>query len=201
MNSSDVAYQQILAAWVSAGAAIVQAVGAIAAIIVAIQLARSSAKREREADVAATRRLEAADRAQIERDERAEQAQETRLQRAKNDVHNAIIQRVTSLGFLAADECQSEVDSARSFFSENTASVIGGFASTRLAELRESLPRIKEETGDIELLEALSDLQDRVRPISTKGATGPEYIAALQTELSNIFGCIGAVESLRRPEI
>ncbi|WP_140882559.1 hypothetical protein [Muricoccus nepalensis] len=65
MTPEDLAYQQLVAAWVSAGAAVVQAIGAVAAIISAVHLARSaerrasevqlnSLKREREAEIART---------------------------------------------------------------------------------------------------------------------------------------------------
>ena len=62
-----------------------QATGAVAAIIVSIQLARSSARREREANEAATRRMANADRAAAERAVEADRAAETRIQRAKDE--------------------------------------------------------------------------------------------------------------------
>lgn len=68
-----------IAAWVSAAAAVIQAIGAIAAIIYSGKLARDSAEREKAADAAAARREEAAIAAQAEREQLAAIAQEDRL--------------------------------------------------------------------------------------------------------------------------
>lgn len=177
----------------------VQAVGAIAAIIVSVQLARSSARRERQADEAAARRMAEADQAQRDRDSAADRAANLRIERAKIEEHNSIVQRITSWGLLATDECQSEVIGARQFFSANTGTVQGGFRSRRLAELRERLSRLDEGIGDIELLEAIGVLRDLVQPHEIKGETGPDYITALEAQLSRIFDALGEVEALRRP--
>ena len=198
VNSADVAYQQILAAWISAGAAVVQAIGAVAAIIVSIQLARSSARREREADAAATRRMADADRAAAERAADADRAAEARIQRAKDDAHNNLIERITSLGVLATEECQGQVAQAALDYAVNTGMVSGGLSARRLHELRERLPTLKHETADVELLEAISDLQDVVQVSQVTGHGGPAYVEALKGELDRIYVALHAVDDLRR---
>lgn len=199
MNPAEVGLQQVYAAWVSAGAAIVQAIGAVAAIVVSIQLARSSARREREADAAATRRLEAADLAQRERDAAADRAVEARIERGKVEAHNTLIDRVTSLGLLAADQCRSEVDDARAKLTGSGDNIIGGaFKSARVQELHEALPQIKHATTDVELLEALSALQDQILPEKFNVIGGVNYVAAVEAKLQRIYSALEAIEALRR---
>lgn len=199
MNPADVALQQVYAAWVSAGAAIVQAIGAVAAIIVSIQLAQSSARREREADEAATRRLEAADAAQVRRDAEADRAAEARSERAKVEVHNALIDRVTSLGFLAADQCRSEVIAAKARFTGTGDNVIGGaFDTSRVRELRDALPQIKLSTTSVDLLEALSILQDQIIVEKFNVIGGTNYVVAIEGKLQRIFSALHGVDTLRR---
>jgi hypothetical protein len=177
----------------------VQAVGAIAAIVVSIQLARSSAKREREADAAATRRMEAADAAQLRRDAEADRAAEARSERVKIEVHNAVIDRVTSLGFLAADQCRSEVIAAKARFTGTGDNVIGGaFDTLRVRELRDALPQIKLSTTSIDLLEALSVLQDQIIIEEFNVIGGANYVAAIEDKLQRIFLALHGVETLRR---
>jgi hypothetical protein len=198
MNAADVAYQQVLAAWISSGAAVVQAVGAIGAIIVSIQLARSSARREREADEAAARRMAEADRAAVERAAEADRAAEARIKRAKDDAHNDLIERITSLGVLATEECQSQVEQSARDYAINTGTVMGGFSARRLHELRERLPALKQETADVRLLEAISDLQDVIQVHQVQGQGGPAYVEALKAELTRIYDALHVVDEQRR---
>lgn len=199
MNPADVAYQQVLAAWIAAGAAVVQAVGAIAAIIVSIHLARSSTRREREAEAAATRRIEAADQAQRERDAAADRAVEARIMREKTEAHNGLIERVTSLALLAADQCRTELNQNRSRCSGTEGRLIGeAFTSSRLTELRDALPHIKNATGDVELLEAISALQDQITPEKIEVVGGSNYVAALEAKLERMFDAMAEIEALRR---
>ncbi len=177
----------------------VQAVGAVAAILVSVQLARSSAKRERQADEAAARRMIEADAAQRAREVAADQAAEFRLEKAKIEAHNGVVQRVTTWGILAADECRSQLISERQFHINRTGSAQGRFNSPRLAEMRERLARLEDEVSDIELAEAIGTLREVVQAREIKGDTGPEYIDALEAELARIFDALGAIESLRRP--
>jgi len=198
MNSSDVAFQQVAAAWISAGAAIVQAIGAVAAIIVSIQLARSSARREREADEAAARRMADADRAAKDRAVEADRAAEARINRAKDETHNNLIERITSLGVLATEECQAQLEQAARDYAVNTGMVMGGFSARRLNELRERLPTLKHETANVELLEAISDLQDAIQSNQVQAIGGAAYVEALKAELDRIYGALHAVDDLRR---
>lgn len=74
----DVARQQLLTAWIQAAAAVAQAVGAIAAILISVKLAKDAAAREIAAEHAATLR---ADRAEVEARMRAEAAEAAALAR------------------------------------------------------------------------------------------------------------------------
>lgn len=187
MTPADVAYQQVLAAWISAGAAAVQAIGAIAAIIISIQLARSSARREQEAEAAASRRMEAAD-----------QAAEARIQQAKNEAHNNTVQRITSLGVLAVEACEEQIAQATSAYAANTGMVSGSLHNRRLAQLRDRLPELKKEAVDVELLEAISDLEDLVAFEPVRGEGGAAYVAALRADLDRLYNALHQVDSLRR---
>ena len=187
MSVQWAASQQVFAAWVSAGAAIVQAVGAIAAIIVSIQLARSSARREKEADAAAERRIVA-----------AEQAAEARIARSKVEGHNSLIERITALGVLATDEAKSLISDQRASYAANTGTVIGDLSGVRLTELRNALPDIKLATSDVELLEAINGLHDTLAPDRVEAEGGAAYAAALEAKFDEIHDSLMAIDGLRK---
>lgn len=75
--------QEELTAWISAGAAIVQAIGAIAAIWFSISLARASERRSIEAERASVAREVAAEAASITRADAAERRSEARERAAR----------------------------------------------------------------------------------------------------------------------
>jgi hypothetical protein len=79
MNEADLASQQLLTAWVSAGASVVQALGAVAAIIAAVVLARSSERRASDAEAKADRRALDAERDSVRRAEAAELRADERM--------------------------------------------------------------------------------------------------------------------------
>ena len=170
----------------SAGAAIVQAVGALLAIAVSIQLARSSAKREKEADAAATRRAEGADQAATSRAIAAERAADERVERGRREQHNNLIDRILSITTLAIDECKSELNGALTDYSDTADEIQGGFVSRHLTELAERLPALKQETFDVSLIQIISKLQDSAARRRIIGTGGKGYAAALQSYLNNV---------------
>ena len=93
---ADLAHQQLVTAWIQAGAAIVQAAGAIGAIAVSIQLARSSGKRERRAEESAARRADEADRRAAERIQAADRAAIRRDDVERVVRHNSIVDRLSA---------------------------------------------------------------------------------------------------------
>lgn len=198
MTTSDVAYQQVLAAWISSGAAVVQAIGAVAAIVVSIQLARSSARREREAGLAAERRMADADRAAARRAAEADRAAEARIGRAKDEVHNNLICQITSFGVLAVEACKAQIEEAGRDYTINSGMIIGGLSAPRLHELRERLPALKHETANVELLEAIGDLQDVIQIKQVQAQGGTAYVEALENQLAQIYEALHAIDDLRR---
>ena len=78
MTDAALASQQLLTAWVSAGASVVQAVGAVGAIIAAVVLARSSEQRASNAEAKADRRALDAERESVRRAEAAERRADER---------------------------------------------------------------------------------------------------------------------------
>jgi hypothetical protein len=185
-------------AWISAVAAVVQAVGAVAAIWYSGKLARDAAAREIAADAAATRRMKEADEAAAKRAEAAERAAEERARALKNEAYNDLIERVTSLGILAADDCNAQIQVEKGYYLKNTASVTGSFVNRHIAELRDRLPLLKAETVDVELMEAIAELQEAIEPRSFRGNTGAAYLEIMRSEVDKIYNCLNAIERLRR---
>jgi hypothetical protein len=109
-----------------------------------------------------------------------------------------VIERITSLGVLAPEECQSQVEQSTRDYAINTGTIMGGFSTRRLHELRERLPILKQETADVRLLEAISDLQDVIQRNQVQSQGGPAYVEALKAELARIYDALHAVDGLRR---
>ena len=107
----QMAQQQVMAAWVSAGAAVVQAAGAVAAIWFTGKLARESAKREETARLASEARERLADEAAERRAREADQAADRRVREAGEAAaaqEGRLAQQSTSRARIAAFEVRLE---------------------------------------------------------------------------------------------
>lgn len=91
MTPDALAAQQLWAAWVAAGAACVQAIGAVGAIAISVKLARDSARREVEAQSRSEEREAAAEAASIARERAADEAATNRLREQSTDERRAFI--------------------------------------------------------------------------------------------------------------
>lgn len=91
-------------AWISAGSAVVQAVGAVVAIVYSGKLARDAASREKAADEANSRRIEEANAAAVEQRRLDTEAAELREMEAGRSRHNEPIVTSIDAATLAVNE-------------------------------------------------------------------------------------------------
>jgi len=170
LAQQNLAQQQTFAAFVSAGAAVVQAIGVVAAIIASIVLARQSAnredaarmaaaERERQADEAAERRARAADEAAERRSAQAIAAQLEAHTTASQAAHENLVTRaleLTGKGLILLDAQIADWDSKASAGVQTNWGG-GNFSSTQFNDIREALALLRDEAlADTDLNLAIS---------------------------------------------
>ena len=164
----DLQRQQMAAAWISAGAAAVQAIGAFLAIWFSVTLARDSAKRERDAEIASAHRIAAAEAAAL-----------TRAKSAETKAHNAPLEVVLSLGDLYLSYLEKEA--AR--FSLITDGASYGFRVDQAdaQNLREAVALAKAKISGAEEVKALNEIEALTR------ANGSNYQIAQANQVAATF--------------
>lgn len=146
LSSDALVQQQLITAWVSAGAAVIQAIGAIAAIWVSVQLARSSAKRAAEAERAALEREAAAERRAEERAAAADAAADARIARALASEQDQLVDAIIALGTELFDEVDLALEKAKVRFEGKRVTVSGGHAPELVSKLDELFPEWKPDS-------------------------------------------------------
>ena len=186
MTPAEIGQQQVWAAWVSAGAAVAQALGVGLTIFWTVKLARDSDRRERAAAAAALAREEAADAAATARAERAEQTflaraeaaereAEQKAQDAERDAYNRPINHVLQVAFRAA---QDLADQAKQYAeSESRSMIAGGFDSEALQDLRRAIERVMPTVTDARVTLGLEDLLRAAQRRPSPGAVPPAAFA------------------------
>jgi hypothetical protein len=190
--------QQVLAAWVSAGAAIVQAVGAIGAILVAVKLARDSERRAIEAEQASAAREREADRAAVARAEAADRAAEQRVARSLLDQRSGMIDSIITL----ACELLEEVDeacAAAAKYEDHGGTVSGTHSPKQTPALEKLIPTWKLDAKDAGLVKAISRFERAIQPWSTPpgGYPGPGYAALFRDKRDEIDASIKEIEACK----
>lgn len=189
--------QQVLAAWVSAAAAVVQAAGAIAAIVVAIKLARDSERRAIEADKASAARELAADQAAAERAEAADRAAEERVANSLRRQRTGMIETIVTLAREILDEVDAELVKADEQFSrpDFVGSVSGGHAPKETAALTALMPDWKLAARDAGLVREISRLERAIQPWKTAsgGVSGPAYVSMFREKRDEIEAVIAEI--------
>jgi len=195
--------QQLLAAWVSAAAAVVQAVGAVAAIVVAIRLARDSERRSIEAERAAAEREQAADRAAAARAEAADRAAEERIARALHERKSELIASISILSRELLDEANQALERAKKQFGSSVGSITGGHTLKQMPSIMELIPEWKLAAGDARLAKSISQFEKAIQPWSTVSGGEPaaQYIAKHQSQRDRIEEAILKIEGSLNDEV
>lgn len=195
--------QQVLAAWVSAGAAVVQAGGAIAAIVVAVKLARDSERRAIEAEQASAEREMAAEQAAVARAEAADRAAEARITRSLQDQRNGMIESLVALSRELLEEVDLECTKATEQFDRPNfgGTVSGGHAPSHTESLNALIPEWKLAAKDPGLVKAISRLERAIQPWRTPAGgnfSGPAYAAMFRAKRDEIGAAIEEIASYSR---
>ena len=166
MDPNTLAQQQLFTAWLSAGAAAVQAIGAVVAIFWSIKIARDAANREREAEAASVARAESAERIAAEREQKAAIA-------AFNGPLDAI------LGLLqpAVRDVDEEVARIHSSFADTQGHIRGGLDVPSLVKVRHAVARAEQQMSDPDVLLGLSELAGLLEPWTTESLPASKYVA------------------------
>ena len=192
MTPDQLAEKQLLAAWVSAAAAVVQAVGALGAIFASIWLARSSqkredaareasAQRERDADAAAERRAREADEAAERRSARAFTAQREAREADGRRSHDDMVDRAVDLATKALALLDSQIEEWDGKVAADVRTNWGavGFGSVSLLDIRKALGLLRDECVlDTDLNLAISKFLSVSDPTHHPSTTGLADIQA-----------------------
>lgn len=192
--------QQVLAAWVSAAAAAIQAIGAIAAIVVAIRLARDSEHRAIEADRASVERELAAEQKAVERADAADRAAEQRVARALEQSRSNMIATIVALSREVLEETNTALIAAEGQFGGSAfgGTVSGGFEAKQAKNVKELIPQWKINAHDVDLVKAISRLERAIKPWQTPngGVTGSAYVSMFRANRDEIRAAMGEIEEL-----
>lgn len=193
------AEQQVLAAWVSAGAAVVQAVGAVAAIIAAVVLARQSAARERAAAAAAEGRAVIADERAEARSRAADEAAEVRRRAQADAAHDSVIDRFLGLARAAVVDLAEEGRREAEKLGGELGWIQGGLGGRGLASLKAVVPDLRRETDDAAVMIALDKVSERLTMVETFQAQGfGAYAATRANAIAGFEASVADVAALRR---
>lgn len=193
------AHQQIAAAWISAGAAVVQAAGAIAAIIVAVKLARDSERRAAAAEKAAADREIAAEKAAAARAEAADRAAEDRVAHALRSQRAEFIDTIAILARELLEDVDQEYEKAKNQFGSESfvGYVSGGHTPKRGPAIMELIPEWKLGARNGDLVRAISRFEQGIQGWKTPsgGIEGPSYVSLFKSKRDEIEAAIVAIES------
>jgi hypothetical protein len=191
--------QQVMAAWVSAAAAVVQAIGAVAAIVVAIKLARDSERRAIEADRASAAREVAADRAATARAEAADRAAEERIARSFRQQRKGMVDTISTLATELLEDVAKDAANAADQFGGPSflGNVSGGYSPKQAPALAALIPEWKLNAQDAGLAKAITRLERAIQPWKTEmgGMTGPAYVSMFHAQRDEIQAAIVEIES------
>lgn len=191
---------ELLAAWVTASAAVIQAGGSIAAIIVAFWIARSAEVRAAEVERAALNCEEAARAASAAREEAAQKAAEDRVRRAEADHHNGIIDTADDMLRSATDELRARIMTLKTDQRLARQTNQGKFESAHLRNLKAAIPELKSKSRDMKIMGALLKLDidvDRIVGSSNYNAPGPQAAEILQNTERQLISVRQELEALR----
>jgi hypothetical protein len=186
-------------AWISAGAAVVQAVGAVAAIWYSGKLARDAAKRERAADEANARRIDEANAAAAE--QRRLDREEAERRRVIDEART--FNRPIRLALDLIRQARQEVEDLREQMQRNAAagelSLYGmGFQGAAYQVLRDRLPELINEAHDAPTSAAIKEAFGVFDQIS--GARRADrWVQDLDTRLSQIDDVVRDLEDRLHP--
>lgn len=181
----QLADQQARAAWVSAFAAIGQAIAAALAIYWTIRLARDADRRERLAAIAETNRE--LDRERLRADDAAA---------AGREAYNRPIDRIAETAadlFRALDQ---EIEQAARYKAENGV-VTGAFGGVAFSTLVALVGRQLAVVDDLPLERAMRDLLDAMQ-IESMTTTWPEHLERLEAYRARVRSGLERLTAMRR---
>lgn len=193
------AQQQLWAAWVSAGAAVVQALGAALAIFWTVKLAREADARTMRLENAAVEREKAAELASVARAEQAEKASREREEANARTAINQPIDLVLALATAMLRDIDEQIETARIRFpSSHHGMISGGYDSDRSSELRDAIQRSVNQTTDPDLVIAYNELAKRAARWNSGALAAGPYIDAFQAFRDKLADAANALGSFRR---
>lgn len=201
MTPAELGQQQVWAAWVSAAAAVAQAIGTVAAIVWSVRIAEQAARRERKAEAASVAREKAAEAASEARAERAEHAAAEREALVERDRFNRPIDIVAKVGAVVLSDFDAFIVASRAAVSSEPLSWrMGGFTAPSLEDLGRAVDRALATVTDPDLLLALEDLarDAKATSVTSSSVQGEAYLRNLESRRAILAGSLADVERLRR---
>jgi hypothetical protein len=161
--------------WLSAAAAVVQAIGSVAAIYAAVRIATRAEGRARKAEEAADLRARAAE-------ERAQRTILTQMLNRRQKIFEQVRERLQPT--LAA--LDKAIASAEGHIQDGS-TVMGGFSSPDKESIEKLIAALTNATDDVELVSILEDVRRATDAWTTPSSMSwSEYLGRLQTFRSNL---------------
>jgi hypothetical protein len=187
-----------ITAWVSACAAVVQAIGAILAIFYSVKLARDAAKREIAADEANARRIIEADAAAEER-RRADRVEVARAaELAEIRAFNHPLDLALGMASLALEEVEARQQDTISKGAKGDRELYWISPGQAQDLLIHRLPDLIAEAVNVEIATALRTTLNAFSPFNTIAGDAPQWMRAFNDKLPRMRESIENLRALKR---
>ena len=186
--------------WLSAYAAVGQAIMSVAAILASVRIAHKADQRAAAAEIKSLQREREAENAAVARAEAAERRAEERIRQTENARWNNIIRQAVSFAKPAHDDLVRVVRESAQLASDGDPSFIhGGWSYHEAEDARKVIARLREQAEDPELAIALKDLSDQLSPKNHgSGASRADFTVWLVGIAGNLENAIERVKRFER---
>lgn len=154
----EVVRQQLTTAWIQAAAAVVQAIGAVAAIIFSVKIARDAEHRAAAAEQASAERERQAEANAVAREEAARQAADMRDHKASVAPFNNALDVVLTTTDLVLEELDTRIAEMQGHAGQRSHYVVS-INSERVTGLRNQLTNIAATSPDPDFVRAIEALK------------------------------------------
>lgn len=203
--------QQVRAAWISAGAAVAQAIGAVVAIVATVILARQSAQRERaadgraeeraiRADQAAESRAIAADRAARDREVQADRLAEARARTELARQQNAPLDVVVTLADVAILDLLRQEEWFKSKGAEDRTTYGYVLLMSSGRDVQTAIEQARTRVTDAHAIMAMNELRDSFGLAGSFYETADKVALAFGAQAERVKAARDGVEEARVTE-
>jgi hypothetical protein len=192
----EMSRQQVYAAWFSGVAAFIQAIGAVATILLTVKLAKDAVAREAAAEAAALAREQKAEEASRLRAEAAELREEERHRQEELADFNRPIEVVLGIGQACQQKMAEQLRQDRAHFEVNPAYTLAQYAPQK--DLLAAVSNARGSTTDATVAAALARVEALANGFNSGTMAGLQAVELREAHHTRIAEALEELACLRR---